>query len=304
MLNSQKNEGKRVRVICRQNNICQWTIYASRSNPRCPFEIKTYNPEHTCGDQYENKTVSSGFLAKMYKDEFRINTEWGRKQFQEHVKARLNCQVTKHQAYRANHKALKQLEGQDEEQFKLLNDYCEELRKSNPGTTVKMKLDSEFIINGKPRFLRLYICFGACKEGFLRGCRPLIGLDGCHLKGTQRGGQLLSVVGVDADNSMFPIAFAIVEGELKDTWSWFLEQLDNDLNLSRNPHALTIISDKQKGLLPAVEELFPEWSIDSVLGICMLTFSRMALLEIYSSKNFMLCANQQQRQNMRGIWKC
>ncbi|XP_031105233.1 uncharacterized protein LOC116010107 [Ipomoea triloba] len=47
------------------------------------------------------------------------------------------------------------------------------------------------------------------------------------------------------------------ECELKDSWSWFLQLLDNDLNLSNNPSAWTIISDKQKGLLPAVEELFP-----------------------------------------------
>nr|GLL49535.1 uncharacterized protein LOC109174707 [Ipomoea trifida] len=40
----------------------------------------------------------------------------------------------------------------------------------------------------------------------------------------------------------------------KATWAWFLELLDQDLNISENPNAWTIISDKQKGLLPAVEE--------------------------------------------------
>nr|GMD81010.1 Zinc knuckle family protein [Ipomoea batatas] len=89
----KKNEGRRVRVICRQNNTCNWTIFASRSNPRSPFTIKTYNPEHICGDQDENRTVNSGFLAKLYKDDFKINTEWGRIQFQEQVKAKLKCQV-------------------------------------------------------------------------------------------------------------------------------------------------------------------------------------------------------------------
>nr|GMC66248.1 Zinc knuckle family protein [Ipomoea batatas]GMD70217.1 Zinc knuckle family protein [Ipomoea batatas] len=99
-----KNEGRRVRVCCRHSDICNWTIFGSRSNPRCPFQIKTYNPEHTCGDQDENKTVNSGFLAKLYKDEFRVNMDWGRIQFQEHVKQKLHCQVSKHQAYRAKHK--------------------------------------------------------------------------------------------------------------------------------------------------------------------------------------------------------
>nr|GLL42269.1 uncharacterized protein LOC109154411 [Ipomoea trifida] len=252
-----KNEGRRVRVCCRHSDICNWTIFGSRSNPRCPFQIKTYNPEHTCGDQDENKTVNSGFLAKLYKDDFIVNMDWGRIQFQEHVKQKLHCQVSKHQAYRAKHKVRKELDCVDSDQFMLLNDYIEELRRSNPGTTVKMKLDSEFTVNGRPRFLRLYICFAACKEGFLRGCRPFFGLDGCHLKGCQKGRQLLSAVGLNGDNCMFPIAFAIVEGELKESWTWFLEQLDSDLNIAGNPHAWIIISDKQKGLLPAVEKMFP-----------------------------------------------
>nr|GMD74603.1 Zinc knuckle family protein [Ipomoea batatas] len=96
-----KNEARRVRAYCRHNDICKWTIFGSRSNPRCPFQIKTYNPEHTCGDQDDNKTVNSGFLARLYKEDFRLNMDWGRRQFQEHVQQKLHCQVTKHQAYRA-----------------------------------------------------------------------------------------------------------------------------------------------------------------------------------------------------------
>ncbi|XP_031108377.1 uncharacterized protein LOC116012841 [Ipomoea triloba] len=251
-----KNEGRRVSVKCREKN-CKWTIYSSKSNENCPFTIKTYRSEHICGDQYENKIINSGFLAKFYKDEFRLNTSWGRMEFQEHVKAKFNCQLSMHQSYRAKKQALKYLEGSEGEQFDLLHDYCEELRRTNPGTKVKLKLDSEFTVHDRSRFLRLYICFGACKEGFLLGCRPLIGLDGCHLKGSKKGGQLLSVVGIDANNNMFPIAFSIVEGELKDSWKWFLQQLDDDLSISENPHSWTIMSDKQKGLLPVVDEVLP-----------------------------------------------
>lgn len=67
----------------------------------------------------------------------------------------------------------------------------------------------------QPTFERLYICLGACKRGFVTGCRPLIGLGGCHLKAGQAGqtGQLLCAVGIDANNQMFPVAYAVVEGE-------------------------------------------------------------------------------------------
>nr|GMC55505.1 uncharacterized protein LOC109193258 [Ipomoea batatas] len=40
-----KNEGRRVRACFRHNDICKWTIFGSRSNPRCLFQIKTYNPD-------------------------------------------------------------------------------------------------------------------------------------------------------------------------------------------------------------------------------------------------------------------
>ncbi|WOG88369.1 hypothetical protein DCAR_0207604 [Daucus carota subsp. sativus] len=53
----------------------------------------------------------------------------------------------------------------------------------------------------KKRFQRFYTCFGPIKKGFSSGCRPLIGLDGCHLKGPY-GGQLLSAIGTDANDGI------------------------------------------------------------------------------------------------------
>ncbi|XP_031116649.1 uncharacterized protein LOC116020307 [Ipomoea triloba] len=181
-------------------------MYASKSNSNSLLSIKSYNPDHTCAVQNDIKNVNAGFLAKYYQDEFKCaDDSWNRIQFQQQVKKKFNCVI--------------------------------KLRKSNPGTTAKMKVDGDFTISGRSRFMRLYICYVACREGFLAGCRPFIGLDGCHLKGCQKGGQLLTTVGVDANNAMFPIGFAIVEGELKETWAWFLELLDQDLNISENPNA-------------------------------------------------------------------
>ena len=101
------------------------------------------------------------------------------------------------------------------------------------------------ITNSKYLFKRLYICYEACKAGF-RSCRPIIGLDGCHIKGHHTR-HLLSAVGVDANNGMFPIAFAVVESEGKATWTWFLKWLQIDLSIENGYH-WTFITDKQKGL--------------------------------------------------------
>ena len=97
---------------------------------------------------------------------------------------------------------------------------------------------------GQPdMFERMYLCFEACKRGFKEGYRPLIGIDGCHLNGLA-GGQLLTAVGIDANNQIFPIAFAIVEIENADNWRCFLETLRQDVGII-DQQKWTLITDKQ-----------------------------------------------------------
>ena len=58
--------------------------------------------------------------------------------------------------------------------------------------------------NAEPKFKRMYIRYNAQKVGFLGGCRPFIGLDGCHLNG-RFGGQLLSATAKDGNDNIFSI---------------------------------------------------------------------------------------------------
>ncbi|GKA13492.1 ribonuclease H-like domain-containing protein [Tanacetum coccineum] len=62
---------------------------------------------------------------------------------------------------------------------------------------------------------RMYICFKGVKDGWLARCRKVIGLDGCFLKHTCRG-ELLTAMGRDANNQMYPIAWAVVRAENAD----------------------------------------------------------------------------------------
>ena len=63
-----------------------------------------------------------------------------------------------------------------------------------------------------PVFERMYVCFNASKAAFVQSCRPLIGLDGCFLKG-RYARHLLSAIGKDGDHQMMPIAFTVVEAK-------------------------------------------------------------------------------------------
>ncbi|KAG6490319.1 hypothetical protein ZIOFF_051608 [Zingiber officinale] len=125
------------------------------------------------------------------------------------------------------------IEGQTYEQYALIWDFANEVKRSNPGSTVVIGTND------------------ATDEN-----RHFIGVNGSHLKGPH-GGVLLSTVGIDLNNSNFPIAIAIVNNESCETWGWFLSLLKLDLNIEKD-YEWAFMSDKQKGLIQVFNEVFPK----------------------------------------------
>ncbi|XP_060959427.1 uncharacterized protein LOC115704630 [Cannabis sativa] len=116
----------------------------------------------------------------------------------------------------------------------------------NPGTITD-------IITEDNRFKS---CFGplfACRRGF-KFCRPVISIDGTFLK-TRFGGTMLVAVAYDANNQLFPIAFAIVDSENHDSWKYFLQKLKEAIGEVEN---LVFVSDRHQSIEHAVEVIFPE----------------------------------------------
>lgn len=249
MVRFPKNDQIRLRVVCKKEG-CKWFIHVSKMQNDHSWQIKTYNPTHTkCSWNYNNSSLKSGWISKTFMKKLKENPKLGTNEFRSEICTTLKANISKSQAYRARRKALQIIQGTLEEQFSKIYDYCLEIERTNPGSTVILKLTDE------RRFHRFYMCFNACKVGFKNGCRPIIGVDGCFLKGGH-GGQLLSAVSLDPNNNIFPIAYAIVESETKDSWMWFLNLLNADIGFE-NEHTWTFMSDKQKGLIPAFETLLP-----------------------------------------------
>ena len=152
-------------------------------------------------------------------------------------------QISKTIARNARGIAVDRIKGCAVEQYKHIWEYCEEIKKTHTNSTMVVEFTPFRDPGSNPRFMRLYCCLGALKEGF-KMCRPVIGLDGCHIKGPYPG-QLLSAVAVDPNNGWWPIAWAIVEKEATIQWKWFLQLLQADLEIDNQCH-YTFISDQQK----------------------------------------------------------
>lgn len=142
------------------------------------------------------------------------------------------------------------IRGDDILEYTMLRDYLVELTTRNPNTTVKVQSAGRV-------FKRIYICLGALKQGFKACQRDLLGLDGALMKGPFPG-VVLTAVGLDPNHFIYPVAYAIVEAENKDSWTWFLQCLGHDLDLQTNS-SFTFIShnDTRKGIIQALATVFP-----------------------------------------------
>ena len=129
-----------------------------------------------------------------------------------------------------------------EKLIRKLRQYGNEIIRSNPGSLVAIETDDQDA-DGKRPFKRIFIAFNALSRGFITGCRPFIGLDGCHLKGPY-GGVLLSAIALDANNGLFPVAFSVVESERYDSWNFFIGHLAELIGHHASP--LCFMSDQQK----------------------------------------------------------
>ncbi|GJU61911.1 heat stress transcription factor B-4-like protein [Tanacetum coccineum] len=140
----------------------------------------------------------------------------------------------------------------------ILRDYVVELQSTNPNTIIKITVEGNTDPFLPTRvFQRIHVCLGALKFG-LRACRRnLLGLDGSFMKGPFPS-QVLAAVGLDSNNGIYPLVYALVEPESKSSWCWFLQCLGDDIDLHPNSN-FTFISDRQKDIVPAIKTVDMLW---------------------------------------------
>ncbi|XP_059635755.1 uncharacterized protein LOC132277932 [Cornus florida] len=241
-----KNDGDRVTVVCKAK--CRWRIHASEIGEDKSFQIKTFNDTHNCTGVRHNSQLTYSYLAKHYTEKIMADLNCSLKGFVQIVESEFNVDATKQKVARAKKLALLMIVGDYSKQFGRTRDYCALILETNRRIVANVKT-IPYSDDGTS-FYRLFYSLEAMWKGFLEGCRPLIGLDGCFLKGPY-GGHLLCAVGRDG---FYPIAIGCVKAECKDYWEWLLDEL---MALVSNYQKYTFISNRQKGLLEVFEHKYP-----------------------------------------------
>ena len=111
-------------------------------------------------------------MASKYTELLRSNPRLDTKTFRAQVMKENRFFISSIQGYKPRRKALKIVQGSEVDQYCLLSRYIAKIRRSNPGSTVVMKMVDNFCdrTTGQSRFERIYVCFAGVKASFLAGC--------------------------------------------------------------------------------------------------------------------------------------
>ncbi|KAL0285239.1 UNVERIFIED_CONTAM: hypothetical protein Sangu_2787600, partial [Sesamum angustifolium] len=137
-----KNDKERLHAKCADND-CMWRIHACALKSECTFQIRDYVPNHTCHITFHVKNMKSTWLSKKYMHKFKTGPKRGIKGFRVDASEEIRCNITRNQVARAKRLALLMLEGSASEQYALLWDYANEIKRSNPGSTVILGTEQE-----------------------------------------------------------------------------------------------------------------------------------------------------------------
>jgi hypothetical protein len=257
---------------------CSWRLHGSTVKGSSFCHVRTYNNEHTCFglNHVGHAQASSGFIAKQIAEKLKDQSKYRPVDIIKDVHRELGVKIGYTKAWNAKERANELNNGTHNAAYQALPKYCADIVASNPNSVAFVEKTPD------DKFKRLFICYGACALGFAY-CRPVLGLDGTHLKTTFQGtpfyncfclieGILLTATGVDANGSLFPLAYAVVNAENDENWLWFLHHLRTVLDeqtthllLDDPVDSIVLLSDRQKGLVEGVERLFPE----SPHGFCL-----------------------------------
>ncbi|XP_076924244.1 uncharacterized protein LOC143586629 [Bidens hawaiensis] len=219
-ITSQSNK-QRLKVRCRSED-CQWSLRSRNVKDSDAFYVTSFNDVHTCSKtsfhphhRNANRKVVSHCINDLVKDNSR-NIKG--KDIVNILNERFMAHFSYKQAWAKKVYAETLLVCTSDESFGRLPIYCHNLEIANPGTRTPILRD------GSNLFEMSFVAIGAAIRSFVRCLRPMIIIDGAHLKGSFKG-TMFPAVGMDGNHKIFAIAFSVGKSDSGESWAWFLSKL-------------------------------------------------------------------------------
>ena len=251
---------------------CKFRVHVARTN-HDDWEIRTSRP-HTCPSQAHRgftrgKQAVKNVLPR-HLEAIAAEPSTKPKSIQTRERLQQGNQLSYMQSWRTKQKALETSQGSTARQSELIEPFLTFITEVETGGAVGC-LNIE-MIDGSYCFDYCTVFPHATREKFWVHAPILISVDGGRMH--DNDSSLFVAMSLDGESQIIPLAFGIFPQENKENWKTFLTfiltaglsncqmvaphsdcLIEGGRFLSDGPHPLSIISDRQKGLLPAIEEL-------------------------------------------------
>ncbi|XP_015963682.1 uncharacterized protein LOC107487540 [Arachis duranensis] len=223
-------------------NGCTWLIRLSLRQRKGLWEVKRYNGPHTClatSISSDHRSLDYHVISAFIMPIVRTDASVSIKVLLNTTAAHFGFRPTYRRVWLAKQKAVALIYGDWDESYNELPRWV---------------LGVQLTMLGTVAVLRTSPTFPPCIEAF-RHSKPLVSIDGTHLYG-KYGGTLLVAIAQDGNSNILPVAFALVEGENAESWSFFLSHLREHVTPQSS---LLVISNRHNGIKAAFEAPDREW---------------------------------------------
>ena len=223
----------------------------------CLFVINKYKGLHTCVNPCLNRDhhqLDSNLVAAHIKEIIMAQFTLTTATIQASVVEKWGYEISYKKALDGKHKALRQLFGDFSKSYTELPRLFLAIKQANSGCVLIWKTFDTNIPNTEI-FQHVFWSFKPSIEG-CEHCRSVLSIDGTHLYGKYKG-TLLITMGCEENNRLFPLVFAIIEGENIDSWGWFLACIRSKVTQRTG---ICVISDRHPGIMAIVSNSHLGWA--------------------------------------------
>uniref|UniRef100_K3Y1J3 MULE transposase domain-containing protein n=1 Tax=Setaria italica TaxID=4555 RepID=K3Y1J3_SETIT len=252
VVHSDKN--LRYNVMCKQG--CHWRVWSRLISSTGHWRISNVVQLHTCRSSQpkrEHVQCTTKYLGRRILGIIRKDSEISVPSLVESIFAFSGYRVKYSKAWRVKEHAVVLLWGDWKESYGMVPRVLSAITYYNPG--IKWCIDScgmRHPDNGVLKHIlqRVFWCFPQSSEAF-QHCCPVIPVDGTFLTGKYKG-TLVMAVGVDPEQQLVPLAFALAESENNESWSWFMKLVR--LHVLGPSRIVCMISNRHHGILNCAKD--------------------------------------------------
>ncbi|XP_050878068.1 uncharacterized protein LOC127081882 [Lathyrus oleraceus] len=216
-----KSDSKRLIIKC-VNEECTFKCRAYVGKGSGNWVITKVSGPHTCMSStmsQDHRKLESNLICNSIKSLINSDASLKVKHIITHIRETFNYTISYKKAWISKNKAIAAIYGNWETAYNDLPQWLLVMKTFLPGTIIELETLPIFSnegtqISGAGVFHRLFWAFQPCIKGFAF-CKPVVQVDGTWLYGKYRG-TLLMAVAQDGNRNIFPIAFALVEGETEE----------------------------------------------------------------------------------------